>query len=256
MTPPHITAVYRTYDGENGKPRPPYYSKRLAFESFLLSWCRIPAGERKLVVLTNTASVPPEIIPLCERYADQVLYWPRGGNRNTFLRSLRLVEEMPSDGFAYFAEDDYLYLPDALPGLRLAATMLPDVEYFTLYDHLDRYTRSDDATFGRREFFRVAGGRHWRVVESTCNTFGGWVSVLRRDAFLHGLFARAGRTRDRMAWRLVQGIGPFFWKIPKRRLMGPIPSLATHLEPPYLAPNVDWNTLATETAANAHLLHV
>lgn len=256
MTQPHITTVYRTYDGDNGKPRPAYYSKRLAFESFLLSWNRIPPSERRLIVLTNTPSVPREIVPLCDRYADDVIYWPRQGNRNTFVRSLSVVENMPRDGLAYFSEDDYLYMPDAISELRVAAATMPDVEYFTLYDHLDRYTRIDDVRFGRREFFRVSGHRHWKVVESTCNTFAGRVSVVQRDAFLHGLFARVGRTRDRTAWRLVQGIGPFFWKVPKRRLVGPIPSLATHLEPGYLAPNVDWTGLAAEVTAQAHLLHM
>jgi hypothetical protein len=247
----HVTAIYRTYDGDNGKSRPVYFDKLTALQSFLLSWQKLPESGRRLIVCTNTPRMPPATERLFERYADEVRHIPERGNTATYRRSLRWVEEMPTDGLAYFAEDDYLYVPEAMTEIVAAAEAMPDVEYFTPYDHLDRYTRVDEASFGRRGFVRVAGGRHWRVVESTCSTFATRVSTFRRDVFTHVAMCYTGRIRDRLAWWLVQGVGPFFWKLPKRRLVGPMPSLATHLDVRFIAPFVDWSALAARTLDQA-----
>jgi hypothetical protein len=247
-----ITTIYRTFDGDNKKPRPPYYSKLLSFQSFLLSWRKL-SHPRRLIMSLNTPRMPAEFTRLMDKYADEVRYVEKRGNASTFRAAIDWVQDMPKDGLVYMSEDDYLYMPEALPELMLAAEAFPDVEYFTLYDHLDRYTRTDDLRFGRREFIRVSGARHWKVVESTCSTFAARVSALQGlDGFLKRSFCVTGRTWDRTAWRLVQGIGPlFFWKWPKRRLVEPLPSLATHLDPPYLAPLVDWAALAARTADEA-----
>jgi hypothetical protein len=204
----------------------------------------------------NTPKMPPDFTRLMDKYADEVRYVEEKGNAPTFRAAIDWVRDMPKDSLVYLSEDDYLYMPEALPELMLAVDAFPDVEYFTLYDHLDRYTRTDDLRFGRREFIRVSGARHWKVVESTCSTFAARVAALQGvDGFLKRSLCVNGRTYDRTAWRLVQGVGPlFFWKVPKRRLVEPLPSLATHLDPPYLAPLVDWAALAAKTAAEAHTL--
>jgi hypothetical protein len=250
-----ITAIYRTFDGDNKKPRPPYYSKLLAFQSFLLSWRKLEQPHR-LIMSLNTPHMPPDFERLMDRYADEVRYVEAKGNASTYRAAIEWVQDMPDDSIVYMAEDDYLYLPEAFPELMDAVSAFPDVEYFTLYDHLDRYTRADDLRFGRREFIRVTNARHWKVVESTCSTYAARASVLKGvDGFAKRFFCVTGRTWDRTAWRLVQGLGPiFFWKWPKRRLVEPLPSLATHLDPPYLAPVIDWAASAAHTADQAHTL--
>jgi hypothetical protein len=248
----HITTIYRTYDGDNGRSRPSYFSKLTALQSFLLAWRRIPEQNRRLIICLNTPRMPPEIERLYDQYADDVRYIAAPGNTMTYRQSLRWVDEMPRDGLVYFAEDDYLYLDYCFTEMVAAANAFPDVDYFTPYDHLDRYTRRDEWRFGRPEFIRVAGQRHWRVVESTCSTYAARVSTFRGiDGLLHLGLCYTGRIRDRLAWRLVQGVGPCFWKVPKRYLMGPVPSLATHLDVRFLAPMIDWNALAASTPDDA-----
>jgi hypothetical protein len=250
----HVTTIYRTYDGDRGLGRPPYFNKLLALQRFLLSWRRLPESQRRLIVALNTPTMPAEFMRLFDRYADDVRYIAARGNTKTYRTSLRWIEEMPDDGLAYLAEDDYLYLPEALPELVVAADTLSDCEYFTPYDHFDRYTRRDDSRFGRRESIRVAGQRHWRTVDSTCSTYLSRVSTMRTDARIHIAVCYTGRVRDRPVWRLMQGIGPFFWKLPKRRLLGPIPSLATHLDGRYIAPLIDWAARAEQTTEEARAL--
>jgi hypothetical protein len=249
-----ITAFYRTFDGDNDKPRPSYYSKLRAFQSFLLSWTRIPDG--KLIVAVNSPRVPPTLAALIDRYAHEVRFVKEQGNARCYQATLDWSLDLDDDSLVYHAEDDYLYHPDAFPSLVAAAEQIASADYFTLYDHNDRYQRTDDMHLGRREFVSIAGNRHWRVVESTCMTYAARVGALRRDAFLHRRLCADGMPRDRLLWRLTQGIGIFFWKLPKRTLISPVPSLATHLEPAFLAPVVDWSALAEQVTHDATRLDV
>jgi hypothetical protein len=250
----HVTAVYRTYDGDNGRDRPSYFDKLAAFQSFLLSWRHLPPANRRLIIALNSPRMPAPFQRLFDRYADEVRVLAEPGKKTTYRTILRWVDEMPDDGLAYFAEDDYLYLPEAMSEIAVAAASVPHAHYFTPYDHPDRYVRTDDMHFGRRDFVAIAGHRHWRTVESTCSTYAVRVSTMRRDGILHRALCYTGRIRDRMAFRLVQGIGPYFWKFPKRHLLGPVPSLGTHLEQSHLAPLIDWAAVAERTAQDARTL--
>jgi hypothetical protein len=245
----NITAIYRTFDGDNAKPRPAFYSKLLAFQSFLLAWRRLePLGVNRLIVAVNSPRMPASLAPLAEQYADEIRFVETPGNAQCYKTVLSWSESFDDDTIVYHAEDDYLYHPDAFTELASAVDSMPDVEYFTLYDHSDRYTRSDDVNMGRPEFVSIAGNRHWRVVESTCMTYAARVRTLKRDAHLHHLLSPRTLPHDRLLWRMTQGIGWFWWKFPKRTLVSPIPSLATHMDEPYLAPVVDWATIAEQVA--------
>jgi hypothetical protein len=247
-----VLAIYRTYDGENAKARLPYYSKLLAFQSFLLSWRQLPS--RRLIIAINGPSMPAELLRLYERYADDVRHIAEPGNKHTYRIALDWVDEAERGDLIYLAEDDYLYQTSAFPQLVTAAERFPDVDYFTLYDHLDRYTRADDAHLGRREFIRIAGDRHWRVAESTCSTYAARASTLKRDRRVLQALCYTGRIRDRLGWRITQGIGWWWWKLPKRHLVSPMPSLATHMESEMVAPNVDWRAVADGVIADAATL--
>lgn len=247
-----ITAIYRTFDGDNTTSRPPYYSKQLAFQSFLLAWRKLPA--RRLIVAINSPRIPPSLAPLIEAHADEVRFVETPGNARCYRTVLSWSTRLENDAVVYHAEDDYLYHPDAFVELAAAVERLPDVDYFTLYDHRDRYSRSDDVSLGRPEFVAIAGQRHWRVVESTCMTYAARVRALKRDAGLHHLMSPRKLPHDRLLWRMTQGIGWFWWKFPKRTLVSPMPSLATHLVEPYLSPVVDWAAIAARVSEQAPLL--
>lgn len=58
-----------------------------------------------------------------------------------------------------------------------------------------------------------------------------------------------GRPKEHLMWRWLQGQKLFAWKFPKRMLLGPVPSLATHMDTQSLAPVVDWAAVARTAAA-------
>lgn len=236
--PLHI--FYRSTGGDNRKDRPPYYSKMLCLLSFLQAFERVRG--RAEITFVNDGPMPDDRLALMRRHGT-IVSFPGLGNSPSYRETLVLALKLPDDALVYFAEDDYLYTGPAFEKLLAAFDELPRVEYVTLYDHMDRYTRHDDAHRGYSRVF-VAGGMHWRTVDSTCMTFGARVRSLRSDAWIHRMGTVPKTPRDRTIWRCTQGEKGFFWKFPKRTLIGAIPSLATHMDPEGLAPNVDWKAVA------------
>lgn len=241
--------IYRLYPGENPKGRPPYYSKELALKSFIAAYRRV-GQKKKLILAVDAADLPDNYSAIIGRQADSVLYLGGIGNTAGYLQVLNMIESENASDIFYVSEDDYLYKPDALAEFVTAMNSLPGVDYATLYDHPDRYTRNDNqAPFGGDKIY-VSGRYHWRTVESTCMSFGGRISSMKKDARIHRRLTRNRKyPKDRQIWHKKLGIGWYFWRFPKRRLIAPMPSLATHLEAAFLAPAVDWNSLAEQVHA-------
>lgn len=238
----HLYILYRSTGGDNRKNRPPYYSKMLCLQSFLRAFEHV--RDRASVTFINDGPMPEDRLAIMEKWG-KVVPFPGLGNSPSYRRTLAMVDELPDDSLVYFAEDDYLYTEEAFVKLLAAFDSLPEIDYVTLFDHMDRYIRNDDSRRGYSRVY-VAGGLHWRTVESTCMTFGARTARLKQDAWIHRLGTVPGTPRDRIIWRCTQGEKWFFWKFPKRTLIGPIPSLATHMDPEGLAPNVDWERVAEE----------
>jgi len=242
---PRLEIFYRSTGGESSEDRPSYYSKSLCLESIIAAARDLDPAPS--ITFVNDGPVPEERVAFMESVG-RVVSLPGLGNSNSYWETLKMALDVPGDSVVYLAEDDYLYRPDALRKLAGAIGELPDVDYFTLYDHLDRYTRSDDAAAGLSRVF-VAGGHHWRSVESTCMTFAGRAEALRHDAWIHRYCTRRSAPDDRKLWRMTQGSARYAWKFPKRTLVGPVPSLATHMVAPFLAPTIEWEEVAAEARA-------
>lgn len=243
MTLSHLFILYRSTGGDNRKDRPPYYSKLLCLRSFLRAFERV--RERASVTFVNDGPMPDNRPAIMAEWG-QVVSFPGLGNSWSYRRALVMALALPEDSLVYFAEDDYLYTDAAFVKLLDVFEALPAVDYVTLFDNFDRYTRRDDARGGYSRVF-LAGGLHWRTVESACMTYGARTARLKRDAWIHRLGTISNSPADRFIWRCAQGEKWFFWKFPKRTLVGPLPSLATHMHAPGLAPNVDWERVAQDT---------
>lgn len=243
MTRLHV--FYRSTGGDKYPHRPPYFDKMVCLRSFLRSYRQVRADAS--LVFLNDGPMPEDRVALMERWGT-VVQLPGLGNSPSFWEAIRRASALPQDAIVYFAEDDYLYLEPGLARMLAVFAERPEADYVTLYDHLDRYTRGDDARGGQSHVV-LAGGQHWRGVESTCMTFAARVARLRADRWAVWLTTRKTiRPRDRRMWRLVQGLWPFPWKLPKRRLYGAIPGLATHLDRRSLSPFTDWAAVAGEAA--------
>jgi GT2 family glycosyltransferase len=132
----------------------------------------------------------------------------------------------------YISEDDYMYLPDAFNVLLQGVNRIEN-SIFTLYDHPDRYTRTDDITYGQ-EKLTITDSCHWRTAESTCSSFCVSKEILKANADIF-----TGQLPDRELSRELYRRGVRLWS--------PIHGRATHLNTLFMTPFIDWGKL------NAHI---
>jgi hypothetical protein len=239
-----IRIVYRSTWKDGRKPRPEYFSKSLALMSMLRA---AELHDDAEIHFINDGDMPEDRLAVMRRFGVHVHNTGGAGNSGSYRLAIEYVLERgwPESDLVLFQEDDYFLMPDAVVELAAAAQRHPDIQYLTLYDHPDRYSRSDDAGLARTRVI-WSGTRHWRVVESSCMSFAIRVGQLRRDRWIHRLFTVGTYPRDRWIWYLSQGIGLFFWKFPKGRMISPLPSLSSHMESGQLAHGIDWENVGRD----------
>ena len=165
----------------------------------------------------------------------------------------------------YLLEDDYLHLPGSrtalLEGLAIA-------DYVTLYDHPDTYhpDGEGDNPFVHDDMPKTSiyltAHTHWRSTVSTTFTYAAKVKTLREDRDVWKRFS-VGKIPTAFqafliltkqndlneAKRLIKSnvdflvplfVENFFSERKKRLLISPLPAFATHVEPDYLSPLIDW----------------
>lgn len=271
-----LTAFYRVTSADNGKARPAWASKRLALRSFLGALARV--DDARLVTVAD-GGVPDELADLL---AGGEVVEVHGGSAPTSFRRLldvagQQLDPAQGDALVWFAEDDYLYLPDALTAVLGAADAVPSADLFGVYtpDNSAWHARhrSQPGRRGPEQTYRV-DGRTWRRTWDSTSTFGLRAAALRADAPLLRLCSRTGGPWDNTCVTALQGVRPYAWRHlygdlflrPSRASAGrvvtrpalraaanvaasartgrtwvaPAQSLATHLEPGHLAPGVDW----------------
>lgn len=266
-----LTAYYRVTERGNGKPRPPWFSLRAAFTSFLRAARAVDAR----VVVVADGRVPRELSDLVP---GEVVTISGGSAAGSFRGLLDVV--LDREGLMWLAEDDYVYQPDALEAVRAAARALPSVDYFGVYtpDNAAWHAaaRSQPARRGPEQTFDVSG-RQWRRAWDSTSTFGVRARALREDAALLRRCSRVGDPWDHACVLAVQGVAPYPWSAlhtdlflrptsasagrvvtrPLRRAavdlaarrgrrtwVAPVVDLATHAELGQVAPGTDWASLA------------
>jgi hypothetical protein len=159
------------------------------------------------------------------------------GNTKSFKLCINLacLQSTNSD-LIYFAEDDYLYLPESFKFLKEGLAIS---DYVTLYDHPDKYL---DAVYGGNpqienggEITRVVLTKsiHWKITNSTTGTFGVRAKSLKEDKTIWEKYFTGSYGNDYLAFCELIGIS-------KRSLISCIPGKATHVEIPWLSPLHDW----------------
>lgn len=139
----------------------------------------------------------------------------------------------------YFAEDDYLYLPNAFNYLKEGLTIS---DYVTLYDHPDKYLNAIDGgnpqIEDQGEITRVVitPSIHWKLTNSTTGTFGVRGKTIKQDKNIWEKYFSESYGRDYEACcELIQVHG--------RSLISCIPGKSTHCEIPWLAPLTNWESV-------------
>lgn len=265
-----LAVAYRVYPAV---ARPalglPYSTDKLklsevCFDSFKKSLGSLRA--KYWVLLDGCPDAYEEIFRRRVRAEDLVClrFDPPIGNRATFARQVDILTEQDWAPFVYFAEDDYVYLPDQFGGLLDFISSSEDVDFVSPYDHPDCYRLP---MHRKPKWLRTDGRRHWRTASSTCLTFLTRKETLKRYESVFRGYARGNAdcalwlalTKDRVfnplafleyLWRQE-----FYWKMlakawihcPRQLLFGrrtklwvPIPGVATHLDKNGLSPCVNW----------------
>ena len=274
-----LSAYYRVTPTSNGKPRPPWFSRPRALRSFLAA-CE-QAGAAVDVAFVADGGVPDELAGLVAG-AGPVLPVRGGSAAKSFRRLLDVATAREvGDALVWFAEDDYVYRPEALAQVLAAARALPQADLFGVYtpDNADWHRRhaSQPGLRPPEQRFDV-DGQAWRRAWDSTSTFGLRAAALREDAGLLRLCSRAGGPWDHACAAAVQGVPPYpvgalhrdlFLRLSRasagrvvsrpllraavdaaartrrpRTWVSPVVDLATHAEPGYVSPGSDWAALA------------
>ena len=177
------------------------------------------------------------------------------GNPGSFWRLYEMALQIAKDeDIFYFAEDDYLHLPESPEAIEEG---LQYFDYVTLYDHSDKYKvagmpLNPYAKVNRySESTEIVKGptQLWRTSNSTTMTFAVTGKILKEDADIWSITKTAKKDFDFdnfcvitkqaliLKSRFIKQIPRRlqFWSKPKRYLGICIPGLSLHLEQSYLS---------------------
>jgi hypothetical protein len=267
-TPTHDLAVcYRIYPRVSGRPIFGFTDK-LALVRLNLKCFREAIGGLKVKIWFILDNCPPayhELVCATFPHTDLEFIMLNGaGNEATFVRQIEVLTRQSAADLVYFAEDDYLYLPNSIAHAVRFMRQHGEVDFVTLYDHADYHTKYTHQIKGQEH---AEEGHRWHTVASTCLTFMARQPALRETAAVFrtysrknsdlGLWLALTKIRAVNPWSFIRSLGDglFFtashllaWRHAWRQLLWgrrrnlwvPTPSLATHMELSGLAPGVDW----------------
>lgn len=265
-----LAVAYRIYPGVSKSPAYFRTDKFRLSEMCLRSFNRALGGLRaRIWVLLD--SCPKEYESLFRevfQFQDlEFLNLNKIGNVGTFGLQLDLLSSQTESEYVYFAEDDYFYLPDALPMMINFMRANPDVDFVTPYDHPDSY---DTSSRRERHLVRPFAERYWRTASSTCLTFLTSKKNLVRTESIFRTYCRGNmdcpiwlsltqkyeladfRVHGSDWFRIKTWLKTWLWGyravlLGRRYLLWtPLPTLATHMESSGLSPCIDWKQLFLE----------
>lgn len=211
--------LYRTYASDNNKRRPDWYDRAAALRSLLQA--QQAAGVPVTVTFVVDRQMASELEALV-RPEDRVLTITGGSAAGSFRACLGVAVELAvaatSDTLFWFAEDDYVYRPEALAQLAAAVAGVEEADYFTLYVPDDSAWHAAHPSQPFRELradeqrCALVDGREWRRVRQTTSTFGVRRDALLEDHRLLRLGTTVGAPFDAATWVALQRLRPFPWR--------------------------------------------
>ncbi len=276
-----LAIAYRIYP-KVAKPAAglPFSDDKLKLAEICLRSFKESLGDLRVKIWALLDGCPPEYSSLFQDYfqsRDLVLVPLAGvGNQATFGKQIDILRQQEDSDLVYFAEDDYIYLPDQFARLLQFLRNARDVDFLTPYDHPDCYHLE---LHHEPKWVTVFEGHHWRTAASTCLTFltrkttlakferqlrtyargnndcAMWLSLTKRRVF-NPLVPVRFALKNEHYWKLFLRSWYFGWRQilfgKQAKLWVPMPGLATHLCAGLLSPSIDWLSLLrdVEIAAN------
>ena len=228
-----ICLYYRISDHGYDKVKAPYITKE---NSLANAVARFPLSHVEWKVLAD--NVCDETYSMILKYVPEsrVQRVSVGHGAGTFRHVYEDALKQPVNTLIYFLEDDYLHCPHSMELLmEIARSGIAD--YFTLYDHPDKYQWNSPNPFvscgGEKTKVFYSGNRHWKLTNSTTMTFAAFVDTLKRDKKYFWRWTSTRHPYDFQIFLELKFIG-------RRKLVSPIPSLSTHGDTHSLALGVEW----------------
>lgn len=160
------------------------------------------------------------------------------GNAGALKKALELALELPDEDIVYLVEDDFLHIPGSKDLIKQG---LEKADYVSLYDHADKYLKGPNpyvTDLGERSNIFVTKSSHWKLTNSTVQTFAAKVKTLKEDKDILWRYNFRGETPDSFATfcdlRLQKN----------RTIATTIPGRSTHCHTPWESPFIDWKGLA------------
>jgi hypothetical protein len=232
-SPKKMKVIYRISDGEHNKLKPNYVSKRGCFLHFM----KIFEGYTVYVIADNVKEETYSF--LCKYLPPQNIMRSSLNGALTFLKGVEFaINNFQDEDCVYFAEDDYVYTPNAA---KILEEGLEISDYCSGYDHPDKYINADQdggnpliKNGGEDTKVIISKSYHWKYTNSCCMTFATRVKTMKQDFEFYKKYC-LGYTHplDFYMWCEI---------IPKqqRKLISAIPAVSTHGEKRWLSPFIDW----------------
>ncbi len=264
-----IAVCYRIYPGVSKVP-PIFADDKIKLAELCLSSLKDAAKNLKVKVWALLDACPPIYEKLFAKYFDsedlEFVKTSGIGNQKTFKKQLEVLTKQNVSDIVYFAEDDYFYLKDALSNMLALIRSFSNVDFVTPYDHSDYYAADFHKSFKSEKI--TAEEILWRTVATTTMTFMTTKQALENNYAVFKTYAK--KNDDASLWmsltkHKVSNPALLFkylfsdrqnfkfllkaWSHnnkqillgKKQNLWAPVPSLATHMDSEYLAPEINWN---------------
>jgi hypothetical protein len=152
-------------------------------------------------------------------------------NDKSLRYNLNYAKNIVKTDILYFLEDDYYHTIDALEtlieGFNISASINKE-NVITLYDAMDRYTRSDDIDY-HKTLIKLGSTRYWRTAESTTCTW-----AISQDLYNSKVYNEAIKfgLNDRELFRYLRSQNIV--------LFTPMVGASTHCHEPFVSPFINW----------------
>ena len=154
-----------------------------------------------------------------------------GTEAKSFTKILEYVnkQNFEDEDIIYFVEDDYLH-KQGWVNILLEGVQYVGAEYFTLYDHPDKYYLPMYDNLQSK--ILQTPSIYWRTTPSTTCTFACKFNTLKKRYQTHIQYCSGEYTRDHDMFTELWNIGS--------NLISCIPAYSTHVEANMLSPFIDW----------------
>lgn len=214
-----LAVYYRVYAGNNLKSRPDWYDRRVCLRS--LQETLAQSGVVVRFTFVSDGPFPDDLAPLV-RPEDRTVHITGGSSAKALRRCYDVARSAArydaADTLYWFAEDDYLYRPEAMRQLVAAAQTLPTTDYLALYVPDDSEWHATHPSQPYRAVPEVeqlradVEGVPWHRTRQTTCTYGVRRGTLLADAWLLKLGSMAGGMWDAATWATVQRVEPYPWR--------------------------------------------